>query len=124
MSKVRIKDIAEIANVSVGTVDRVIHKRGEVSAGTRQRIEQLLEQFNYKPHIAARSLALKREIHLAIMMPEAVSDHSFWEMPRQGIRQAVESLGHEQLVLHHFYFDQSDRRGFSAMVEDFPFDRV
>ncbi len=32
MRKVRIKDIAEIANVSIGTVDRVIHNRGEVSA--------------------------------------------------------------------------------------------
>ncbi len=36
MDKVRIKDIAEIANVSIGTVDRVIHKRGEVSQATRE----------------------------------------------------------------------------------------
>lgn len=124
MSKVRIKDIAEIANVSVGTVDRVIHKRGEVSARTRERIEGLLEEFNYKPHMAARSLALKREIHLALMMPKVVDDHSFWEMPRQGIIRAMESLEHTQLKLHHFYFDQTDRSGFSELVDDFPFERM
>ena len=38
MRKVRIKDIAEIANVSIGTVDRVIHNRGEVSEETTLRI--------------------------------------------------------------------------------------
>ena len=44
MRKVRIKDIAEIANVSIGTVDRVIHKRDGVSDATRSRIENLLEE--------------------------------------------------------------------------------
>jgi len=124
MTRVRIKDIAEIANVSVGTVDRVIHKRGEVSSRTRERIEQLLVEFNYKPDIAARSLALKREIHLAVMMPEPVHDHSFWELPRQGIEKALEVLEHDQVNLHQYCFDQVDPLGFTAMVEDFPFDRV
>jgi len=124
MTRVRIKDIAEIANVSVGTVDRVIHKRGEVSARTRQRIEQLLEEFNYKPDMAARSLALKREIHLAVMMPRVVNDHSFWELPRMGIAQAVEELEQYQVHLHYFYFDQVDPLGFSSQVRDFPFERL
>jgi LacI family transcriptional regulator len=124
MTKVRIKDIAEIANVSVGTVDRVIHKRGEVSASTRRKIEQLLEEFNYKPDIAARSLALKREIHLAVLMPEVVRDKRFWELPRQRLEQALESLEHDQVILHQFHFSQVDRSGFSAVVKDFPFSRV
>ena len=57
MAKVRIKDIAEIANVSIGTVDRVIHKRGEVSLATRERIQKLLTEYNYTPDIIASSLA-------------------------------------------------------------------
>ena len=31
IAKIRIKDIAEQAGVSVGTVDRVLHNRGEVA---------------------------------------------------------------------------------------------
>lgn len=124
MTKVRIKDIAEFANVSVGTVDRVIHKRGEVSASTRKKIEQLLEQFNYKPDIAASSLALKREIHLAVMMPEVVRDHSFWALPQQGLEQALENLEHDRVILHQFHFSQADPGGFSALVKDFPFGSV
>jgi len=33
--KITIKDIAQLAGVSIGTVDRVIHNRGEVSDKTR-----------------------------------------------------------------------------------------
>ncbi len=50
MARVRIKDIAEIANVSTGTVDRVIHHRGEVSRGTRERIQKNGVSHHY-PHV-------------------------------------------------------------------------
>jgi transposase len=36
--KIRIKDIAKMANVSVGTVDRVIHNRGEVSEESFKKV--------------------------------------------------------------------------------------
>jgi LacI family transcriptional regulator len=124
MAKVRIKDIAEIANVSVGTVDRVIHKRGEVSPGTRERIEQLLHKFDYKPDIAARSLALKRDVHLAVIMPKVVNDHSFWELPQLGIQRAINVQDHDHVNLHHFYFDQMDRKEFNTLVEQFPYESV
>lgn len=38
--KYRIKDIAELAGVSTGTVDRVIHNRGEVSADSRKKLKK------------------------------------------------------------------------------------
>ena len=124
MRKVRIKDIAEIANVSIGTVDRVIHNRGEVSPATRERIQKLLMEFNYKPDIAARSLALKRNIHLAVLMPRVVKDHTFWELPQKGIRRALNAMDHDQVTLHHFYFDQMNRDEFLRVVKHFPFDTV
>lgn len=35
--RVRIKDIAQLANVSVGTVDRVIHGRNGVSESSKKK---------------------------------------------------------------------------------------
>ncbi|MDF1574829.1 MAG: LacI family DNA-binding transcriptional regulator [Bacteroidales bacterium] len=124
MAKIRIKDIAEIARVSVGTVDRVIHNRGEVSPSTREKVRKLLQQFDYKPDIAARSLAMKRDIHLAVVMPGVVSDHTFWELPRQGIRQALEALDQNHIHLHPFYFDQVDRESFTAILDRFPYEKA
>ena len=37
--KIRIKDIADIAGVSAGTVDRVLHNRGHVAEDKRIKIE-------------------------------------------------------------------------------------
>ena len=51
--KIRIKDIAERAGVSVGTVDRIIHNRPNVSAAARAKVEKVLEEINYQPNMYA-----------------------------------------------------------------------
>jgi len=45
-----IKDIAKAAGVCIGTVDRVIHKRGKVSKKSLEMVTKALEEFNYKPN--------------------------------------------------------------------------
>ena len=47
--KIRIKDIAERAGVSVGTVDRVLHNRPNVSKPAREKVEKALKEMNYQP---------------------------------------------------------------------------
>jgi LacI family transcriptional regulator len=39
-----VKQIAALANVSIGTVDRVIYHRGRVAADTKARIEAIIEK--------------------------------------------------------------------------------
>jgi LacI family transcriptional regulator len=124
MAKVRIKDIAEIAQVSIGTVDRVIHNRGEVSRATRERIQKLLKEYNYKPDINASSLALKREIKLAVVMPLLVNEHAFWKLPQSGIQRALDDLSHYRISVETFYFDQFNRSDFLKRVQDFPYKQV
>ena len=46
-SKIRIKDIAERAGVSVGTVDRVIHGRTNVSKASYDKVQKVLDEINY-----------------------------------------------------------------------------
>ncbi|HNX12560.1 MAG TPA: LacI family DNA-binding transcriptional regulator, partial [Paludibacteraceae bacterium] len=43
-TKVRIKDIAVLAGVSEGTVDRVLHNRGEVSKKSKEAVEKVLKE--------------------------------------------------------------------------------
>ena len=56
--RIRIKDIAKMADVSVGTVDRVLHGRSGVSEASRKRVEEILEKLNYQPNMYASALAL------------------------------------------------------------------
>ena len=55
--KIRIKDIAERAGVSVGTVDRVLHKRPNVSEVALKKVEKVLKEMNYQPNVYASALA-------------------------------------------------------------------
>ena len=57
-----IKDIASLANVSIGTVDRVLHNRGEVNPDTRNRVMSFIEELGYTPNLIAKSLALKKAL--------------------------------------------------------------
>ena len=44
--KIRIKDIAELSGVSVGTVDRILHNRPNVSKAAREKVEKVLKEIN------------------------------------------------------------------------------
>jgi LacI family transcriptional regulator len=124
MGKIRIKDIAAFANVSIGTVDRVIHNRGEVSEATRARVKKLLEQYNYQPDLIASSLAQKRETRLAVVMPRLVNEHVFWNLPQEGVRKAMEALENYNLAVDSYYFNQFDASDFLRLLKNFPFERT
>jgi LacI family transcriptional regulator len=58
---VTIKMIAELSDVSVGTVDRVLNKRGKVRPEVERRVLAIAKALNYKPNSAAKSLALRNK---------------------------------------------------------------
>lgn len=51
-----IQDIAKLAGVSSATVSRAINSSGYVSAETRQKVEEAIEELNYSPNKNARFL--------------------------------------------------------------------
>ena len=53
-----LKDIAEMAGVSTMTVSNVINKKtSRVSQKTRDKINSIIEEYNYVPNMNARSLS-------------------------------------------------------------------
>jgi LacI family transcriptional regulator len=51
-----MKDIAEAAGISIGTVDRIIHNRGRYSEETAELVRKAMKELNYTPNIHARGL--------------------------------------------------------------------
>ena len=51
--KIRIKDVAKLAGVSVGTVDRVLHNRPNVSEEARTKVEKAIKEMDYRPNVYA-----------------------------------------------------------------------
>lgn len=74
-----IKEIAEKAGVSIGTVDRVLHNRGMVNARTKQRVEEVMRELDYRPNQVAQGLAvMKRKLKIGFFLPDTQS-HPFFE---------------------------------------------
>ena len=53
-----VQEIAKLANVSAGTVDRVLHNRKGVSQKTKEKIQAIIAEHDYKPNIIARQLKI------------------------------------------------------------------
>jgi LacI family transcriptional regulator len=105
---IRIKDIAKKAGVSIGTVDRVLHKRGEVSEDTKKRIIQIIEELDYRPNILASTLASKKSIVFATLTPKASTMESYWAKPQQGIEKAIAQLRQYGIKITQFFFDMEN----------------
>ena len=67
--KITIIDIAEKTGLSKGTVDRVIHNRGEVSAKSREKVLQAIREFGYEPNLHASLLASGHRKTVVLLMP-------------------------------------------------------
>ncbi|MBN2699173.1 MAG: LacI family DNA-binding transcriptional regulator [Bacteroidales bacterium] len=122
MTKLTIKDIARIAEVSAGTVDRVLHKRGEVSEETRKRVELVIAEYNFKPDIIASNLAMKRGFRFAVIMPDSVNEHEFWDLPKTGIENTLEEVGHFKITIDYIRFSQTSKKDFVKRIKNLPFD--
>lgn len=57
-----IREIAELAGVSRGTVDRVLNHRGSVNAATAALVNDIAKKLDYKPNRAGIALAAQRKI--------------------------------------------------------------
>lgn len=66
-------DIANEANVSLATVDRVINDRAGVSAATRARVKTAISELGYVRDLSAANLAKKRQYKLAFVIPDEQS---------------------------------------------------
>src|SRR5579859_6284995 len=65
--------IAEMANVSIGTVDRALHGRGGIKESTRKRILQIAQQIGYSPNLAARALSVARAgVRIGVCIPKEI----------------------------------------------------
>lgn len=65
-----IKEIARLANVSRGTVDRVLHNRYGVSEEVRQKVNQVIQELNYQPNTVAKALKRSQKpIALGVILP-------------------------------------------------------
>ena len=113
-----IKDIAQLAGVSIGTVDRVLHQRGEVAEVTRLRIEKILSENNYSPNLVAQALKSKKRYSIVTLLPEPSENNPFWQKHSMGLERAAEELLPFPVNIINLTFSIEKEESFISMAED------
>lgn len=111
-----IKQIAELAGVSRGTVDRVLNNRGSVNANTAAKVQAIARKLNYKPNKAGLMLAAqKKNIKIGVLL---FSDtNPFFEEVLEGVNAKAQELSAYNctVLIRQVAFDETEQ--FNAMEE-------
>ncbi len=108
-----VKEIARRANVSIATVDRVLHNRPGVSPYTKRKIERIIKELDYKPNIIASRLASRKKYHIAVLIPSVSRETDFWQAPLDGILRAEETVKEFGVKITFYFFDLDNRKSFN-----------
>ena len=87
-----IKEIAELAGVSRGTVDRVLNNRGAVNPRTARKILEIAQALDYKPNKAGIVLAAqKKNLKLGVILFD--TGNPFFDDVLEGVNRKSQELG-------------------------------
>lgn len=96
MKTITTRDVANEAQVSLATVDRVINKRPGVKPATAERINQVIKKLGYVRDLSAANLAKKRTYKIRFILPD--SDNPFMDQLKAEI-EGIRALEMQQKTL-------------------------
>lgn len=93
--KVTIYDIAREADVSISTVSRILTGSAPVNPMTKQRVETVLQKYNFRPNLVARNLSNQRSMMIGVILPDITNPFFstlFAEMQRSAVAKEYSLL--------------------------------
>lgn len=121
--QIKIKDIAKMAGVSSGTVDRVLHNRGGVSESSKKTVERILAEVGYRYNIHTSAVSLTKEFNLVITTPSGVPGE-YWGSIMSGIEHALKEFSDINIHCSQALYNQFDvyscRSAFDSVLEMSP----
>jgi DNA-binding LacI/PurR family transcriptional regulator len=109
-----IKDVAEIAGVTVTTVSRVLNNRGYISEATRNKVYEAMAQLDYQPNEIARSLFRKKSNMLGLIIPDV--SHPFFAELTKYVEFYAYSNGYKILFCNS-YQDSKKEKDYIDMLK-------
>ena len=95
--KATIKDVAQLAGVSIKTVSRVINKEDSVKENTEKKVQEAIKTLNYQPNSSARNLAATQSFAIGYVYD---NPNAYYVIDMQnGILNECQSNGFE-LIIH------------------------
>lgn len=100
-----------MANVSSGTVDRVLHNRGKVSLDKEERVNKILKEIDFRPNQFARSLKLNKRYRFVVLMPSDELDE-YWKPCFSGVEELMDSMEERGISTEILKYSPNDPNDF------------
>ncbi len=127
-----LEDIARLANVSKSTVSRALNNSDLISQDTKERIQAIAQEHNFRINAAARNLRVRQSHTIAFVTPDCDSvefppKNQFGFEILGSIGGELRVLGYDLLIVHvnqrdaawmYSYFDGARVDGFILMTEN------
>ena len=113
-----IPRIAELAGVSIGTVDRALHGRPGINDETRQRVLDIAKKIGYRPNLAARSLSTGKRVRIGVCVPQEI--RYFYNEMWEGINEEVRRYSDRgvEFLLHAIpELGKGERQAFRTILD-------
>lgn len=95
-SKVTLKELAKILNVSVSTVSKALNNNPEISAQTRKKVQDVAELNHYVPNILAQNLKKRRSKTIGVIIPDILPN--FFAEAIYGIESQASARGYRVII--------------------------
>ncbi|MBP0600880.1 LacI family DNA-binding transcriptional regulator [Herbaspirillum sp. LeCh32-8] len=106
-----IKQVANLAGVSIATVSRLLNKPGSVSAETAEKIHRSIEQLGFRPNFTGRNLRAGNSRTVGVVVPTL--SNTVFAQCLQGIELAARELDYSVMFTTTEYLPEDE----SAAVE-------
>lgn len=113
--KFTIKDIAELAQTSKTTVSFYLNGKYEkMSKETRERIERVIRETDYKPSVVARSLNSKNTKLIGVLIGDITN--TFSNQIVKGIEEEAHKSGYQVIIGNSNYNQESEDKYIESML--------
>lgn len=111
--QVTIKDVANLANVSVATVSRTLSDPDVVAEGTRVKVMAAVEKLNYQPNALAQSMRRQRSKNILALVPDI--ENPFFSKIISSMQRRAHGAGYS-VLLANTHNDPRTEREFLSIV--------
>lgn len=117
MKNLNIKDIAKIAGVGVSTVSRVLNNHPDVKGKTREKVLEVIEEYNYIPNNSARNLKRTDSKNIGVLVKGIYNP--FFSKIIQAIEKKIDKEGYS-MILHYNTgdYNENDIEGAIELIKE------
>jgi len=105
--KMTIRDIANLAGVSRSTVSKIINNYSDVGEETRQKVNKIMQEHNYRPSYSAKTLASSKTNIIGVIYAGEVNadfNHPFFVEVIDAFKKTIGRLGYDMMFFSNENF--------------------